>query len=156
MEPHPDAKTIIAAFDQCRAYIFGYAFARDHPHITDTKTANEWIDKGLSLVVAVMVFFEQMNWMHEKFLRYGQGKDRSYLPASLKVFNDNIEAAIRKSKGYEVDNFDKSMSLWRSRCLAWKKNQKLWIVNMWGPPPSEKNNRVPHLIVEELGPFTVP
>lgn len=145
------AEDIIKAFDECREYVFGYAWGRDNPHSSDKGTATEWLTKGLTFVVAVMVFYEQMNWMHEKFLRYGNAKERSYLPASLKVFNDNIETAIRRSKdGGQVDQMDKVMSSWRSRCKAWFKNPALWRVEMWGPEPFKEGSRVPQLILNEF------
>jgi hypothetical protein len=142
---------IIKAFDDVREYVFGYSLGRDNPHASDKETAKSWLESGLTLVVAVIVFSEQMNWMHEKFLRYGHAKDRSYLPASLKVFNENIEAAIRKSKGDGAfDEWEKEISKWRSRCKGWKRKKSLWRHEMWGPEPFEKGSRIPKSILMEL------
>jgi hypothetical protein len=112
--------------------------------------AQKWIDAGITLTVATIVFSEQMNWMHEKFLRFGEGKDRSYLPASLKVFDENIEAAIRRIKtGGQTEPWEGEISKWRSRCKSWKKNT-LWLTEHWGPKPFEAGCRVPRQVLEEL------
>lgn len=149
MELKPE--DIVKAFDECREYIFGYGLGRDNPHVSDNGTAERWVKEGLNLVVAVMVFYEQMNWMHEKFLRFGNGKDRQYLPASLKVFDENIEAAIRRSKGGGQSEFwENGLSQWRSRCRGWLKDKSLWRENMWGAPPFENGTRVPKSVLDEL------
>jgi hypothetical protein len=149
MELKPD--DLIKAFDGVREYVFGYGLGRDNPHKDDKKTAETWIAEGATLLVAIMVFYEQMSWMHEKFLRFGNAKDRSYLPASLKVFNENIEAALRRQKsGGQTDETEKAYSLWRSRCKGWLKDKRLWQINMWGPEPFQEGNRVPKSILQEL------
>lgn len=145
------AEDVIGAFDDCRELIFGIALGRDNPYREDKATAQKWIDGGLTFVVAVCVFFEQMSWMHEKFLRYGQAKERSYLPASLKVFDENIEAAIRKQKGGgQTEFWETEISRWRSRCRGWKRNPQLWNSNQWGPAPFEAGSRIPKAVMEEL------
>lgn len=144
-------KELIKAFDECRDYIFGYSLGRDNPHKDDEATAEHWITAGVTLVVAVMVFFEQMSWMHEKFLRFGGAKDRSYLPASLKVFDDNIAAAIRRSNGGgQSEPWENNIAQWRSRCKAWQRNKSSWISNHWGSEPFEDGCRVPKEILTEL------
>lgn len=149
MELKPD--DIVKAFDECREYIFGYGLGRDNPHKEDKATADRWIKDGLNLVVAVMVFYEQMNWMHEKFLMFGNGKDRKYLPASLKVFDENIEVAIRRSKnGGQTEFWEAEICKWRARCKGWLKDRRLWQENMWGSQPFEAGNRVPKLVLEEI------
>ncbi|MDE2099114.1 MAG: hypothetical protein KGL39_17805, partial [Patescibacteria group bacterium] len=94
----------------------------------------------------------QMNWMHEKFLRYGNGKDRKYFPGTLKLFNENIESAMRKYKnGGQFDEAERSDSRWRARCKAWMKNPNLWQENQWGSAPNTLTTRVPKTIIKELG-----
>lgn len=142
---------VIKAFDDIREYVFGYSFGRDNPHSSDKQTAQEWIEDGLNINIAAAVFYEQMSWMHEKFLRYGGAKERSYLPSSLKVFNDNIEVAIRRSTGKgQIDEWEKEISKWRSRCKGWITNKNLWRIEMWGPEPFEIGTRVPKEILKEL------
>lgn len=141
----------IAAFDEVREHIFGFGLGRDNPHKTDMATAQLWINDGVSLTLATLVFTEQMNWMHEKFVRYGNGKDRSYLPAALKVFDENIETALNKQKnGGHFDNFETEILRWRSRCKSWQKNPNSWIENSWGPKPNEAGNRVPGEVLKWL------
>lgn len=135
---------MISAFDECREYIFGYSWGRDNPHKSDMETAKRWIDEGVTITLAVIVFHEQMTWMHEKFLRFGEAKDRSYLPASLKVFDENIEAAIRRSQsGGQSEFWEGEISRWRARLKGWQKNPTLWNENQWGPPPDADGNRLP-------------
>ena len=149
MELKPD--DIVKAFDDCREYIFGHSIGRDNPHKDDKETAEKWIKDGLTFVVAVMVFYEQMNWMHEKFLRFGNGKDRQYLPASLKVFDENIEAAIRRAKnGGQSDFWERGIAQWRARCNGWIKDKSLWRENSWGAEPFKEGNRVPKQVLDEL------
>jgi len=142
---------IIRAFDDCLDYIFGRALGRDNPHATDAATARKWLADGLTLVIAVIVFHEQMNWMHEKFLRFGNAKDRSYLPSALKVFNDNIETAIRRHQnGGQLDEWDRRDSQWRARVKGWARNPRLWRQDMWGPPPGQPGCRLPRSVLVEL------
>lgn len=142
---------LIKAFDEVREYVFGSKLGRDNPHKDDLATAEKWFSDGLTLIVAVMVFYEQMNWMHEKFLRFGRGTDKSYIPASLKVFDENIEVAVRRSKnGGQTELWENGISQWRSRCKAWTRNGS-WIENMWGPKPFEAGCRVPKEVIKELG-----
>lgn len=149
MELKPD--DLVKAFDECREYIFGYGLGRDNPNKDDKATATKWVEQGLSLVVAVMVFYEQMTWMHEKFLRFGNGKDRQYLPASLKVFDENIEAAIRRAKnGGQTEFWEGEISKWRARCKGWLKDKALWRENMWGVEPFKEGNRIPRQVLDEI------
>jgi hypothetical protein len=91
-----------------------------------------------------------MTWMNEKFLRFGGAKDRSYLPASLKVFDENIETAIRKvQNGGHFDTWESEILRWRSRCKGWKRNPGLWNENAWGPPPSEAGCRAPMEVLKD-------
>ena len=81
---------------------------------------------GADLVLCVMVFTQQMAWMHEKYLRSGHLRDRALIPHSLKVFDENIAAAIRLVKAGGVDDTEKAYSLWRSRVKGWQRNPRLW------------------------------
>lgn len=142
---------VISAFDEVREFIFGHSLGRDNPHASDMATAKRWIGEGLTFVTAVIVFFEQMSWMHEKFLRFGGSKDRSYLPASLKVFDENIDNAIRRSKsGGQSEFWENEISRWRSRCKTWLKKPHLWNTDQWGPHPFESGCRVPKEILEHI------
>jgi len=102
MKPSPEK--IIEAFDVCLVYVYGYRDARDNPHKTDMETATKWIEAGLSVEVACFVFFDRMNWMHEKHLRFHSKSDRTNIPTCLKIFDQNIEAAIRRAKGEHFDD----------------------------------------------------
>jgi hypothetical protein len=142
---------IVSAFDECRDYVFGRSLGRDNPHASDLVTAKRWVSEGLTLTIAVIVFHEQMSWMHEKFLRFGDGKDRRYLPTSLKVFNENIETAIRRMQnGGHFDTWESEILKWRSRCKGWKKDPNLWRAESWGPPPFHDGCMVPREVLKEL------
>ena len=138
-----DAKQIIEAFDVCLIYIYGQRYARENAYKDDTETASQWIKEGITIEIACFVFFKEMSWMHEKFLHWHNSQDRKLIPHSLKVFNENIEAAIRKSTGEEMDEWEKTISLWRARYRGWIKNKSHWQREMWGPEPDEKGTRVP-------------
>ena len=112
-EPHE----IVKAFDECLDLTFGRAFGRDNPQ-DDAATAQRWLDAGATIVQCVMVFTREMAWMHEKYLRSGHLRDRQFIPHSLKVFEDNIQSAVRMAKAGGVDEVDKVDSLWRPRTLA--------------------------------------
>lgn len=142
---------IVSAFDECREYVFGRSLGRDNPHASDITAAKKWIAMGLTLPIAVIVFHEQMTWMHEKFLRFGGAKDRSYLPAALKVFDENIETAIRKvMNGGHFDIWENEVVKWRARCKAWKKHPELWRFEDWGPEPLKRGCRVPRDVLMEF------
>lgn len=142
---------IIEAFDQCLIYVFGQAFARENPHKSDMEIATIWTQSGLSIVLATMVFYDRMNYMHERYLKSGHLKDRQFIPHSLKIFSENIESAIRRQTGDgEFDLWEREISKWRSRCNGWLKNKALWRTEMWGPEPFSSGCRAPHLILRAL------
>lgn len=145
-----DADQIIKAFDQCLDYTFGRSLGRDNPHKSDAETAEHWISEGADLVLCVMVFTRQMGWMHEKYLRSGHLRDRAMIPHSLKVFHDNVLAAVRLAKSGGVDEAERVYSLWRSRVKGWQKNPALWRIEQWGPTPIERGCRVPKSVMAEL------
>jgi hypothetical protein len=128
-----DAAAIVKAFDQCLDYTYGRELGRDNPHKSDIETAQRWVAAGADLVLCVMVFTQQMAWMHEKYLRSGHLRDRALIPHSLKVFDENIAAAIRLVKAGGVDDTEKAYSLWRSRVKGWQRNPRLWRTESWGP-----------------------
>jgi hypothetical protein len=134
---------IVAAFDQCLDYAFGRSLGRDNPHASDISTAQRWIDEGADLVLCIMVFTQQMAWMHEKYLRSGHLRDRSFIPHSLKVFDENIAAAVRVIKAGGVDETEAVYSQWCARVHGWKRNPKTWRTEHWGPAPGEAGCRVP-------------
>lgn len=141
---------IIEAFDECLTYIFGPSFARDNPHKSDMETAKRWAKDGLSVIVATMVFYDRMTYLHERFLRVQDKRDRSLIPHSLKLFDENIEAALRRQKGETVDLWEAELSRWRARCKFWVKNHLSWRESMWGPAPFENGTRVPGAILREI------
>src|SRR5690348_1460581 len=142
--------SIVQAFDQCLDYTFGRSLGRDNPHKSDISTAVRWIDEGADLVLCVMVFTQQMAWMHEKYLRSGHLHDRSFIPHSLKVFDENIAAAIRVMKAGGTDESEIVYSQWRARVKGWKKNADLWRTEHWGPAPGSYGCRVPKSILAEF------
>lgn len=146
----PEADQIIEAFDQCLEYTFGSAFARDNRHKSDVETSQKWITVGADVVLATIVFSKQMDWMHEKFLRSGHLRDRKFIPHSLKVFDENIEMAIRRMNGIGiVDAWEVELSLWRARFKSWQKTG-IWQTEMYGSAPFEPGCRVPKSILEEF------
>ena len=148
METKPE--DIVRAFDVCLVYLYGQRYARDNPHKTDMETATLWIDKGITLEIACFVFFDRMSYLHEKHLKNHDKGDRSDIPHSLKLFDDNIECAIRKIGGDELDEWEKVNNQWRARCRGWKKDRKFWRPEMWGPEPFKEGTRVPNSILNEI------
>jgi hypothetical protein len=96
----PTPAELIEAFDRCLIYIYGQAFARDSPNKTDVETAQRWITLGADQVIVSWVFFDRMSWMHEKYLRQQDRKDRANIPGSLKLFDDNV-AVVFTVRGME-------------------------------------------------------
>lgn len=139
---------IIQAFDACLDYVYGSRYGRDNPHKSDAETAQHWIDDGLTVPVAYFVFHRQMSIMHEKWLR-DDLRDRSHIPHSLKLFDENIEAGIRRANGDEVTPWDMEESKWRSRIKGWKRNPDFWNVDMWGPRPNQLGCRAPCALLKE-------
>jgi hypothetical protein len=139
---------IINAFDHAIIYIYGQRYARDNPHKSDLETAERWIEEGLDLITAAFVFYDRMIWMHEKHLRDRSG-DRTHVPASLKLFDDNITNAIRRANGDEVTDFERQISQWRARMIGFQKNPAFWRADMWGPPPDHPDTRMPKQIINE-------
>jgi hypothetical protein len=138
---------IIAAFDDVLDYVYGHQWGRDNPHASDFATATRWCDLGLTASIACCVFYRQMSLMHERWLR-DEIKNRSNIPHSLKVFNDEIEAAIHRVKHGELSTWELSDSLWLARLRGWKKNPDLWPDNMWGPPPGHPQCRAPKRLMQ--------
>lgn len=148
METTPEQ--IIECFDYCLIYVFGQKYARENPHVGDMDTARSWIDAGANIFLAAYVFFDRMNSMHEKFSHQSfENKDRSNIPGVLKLFDQNILAAIRKSQGDEVTQFEAEMSRWRARVIWFVKKPGAWREEMWGPAPDQPGTRVPQSILRE-------
>jgi hypothetical protein len=139
---------MIEAFDACLDYVYGRRYGRDNPHKSDAETAERWINAGLTVPVACFVFFRQMNVMHEKWLR-DDLRERSHFPHSLKLFDENMEAAIRRAHGDEVTTWDMEESKWRSRLKGWKRNPTFWNVENWGPRPDQPGCRAPRSLLAE-------
>jgi hypothetical protein len=142
---------IIEAFDHILVYIYGASYARDNPNKTDLETATRWADEGLDLVTASCVFFDRMSWMHEKHLRWHDKGDRTNVPGSLKVFDENIEAAIRRvaTGSGDMDEWERSDSQWRARVKMFVGN-RYWLEDHWGAPPGQPGCRVPQSIMREF------
>jgi hypothetical protein len=140
---------IIAAFDECLDYVYGRQYGRDNAHSSDMATALRWCNMGLTVPISCFVFYRQMNLMHERWLR-DTIKDKSHIPHSLKVFDENIEAAIRRAKGGDVSSWDLAESQWRARIKGWINNPLRWTENMWGPPPNHPGCRAPASLINEL------
>jgi hypothetical protein len=145
IEPSP----IIEAFDACLEYVYGRCYGRDNPHKSDVETAKRWITAGLTVPVACFVFYRQMNLMHEKWGR-DELRDRSHIPHALKVFDENIEAGIRRAKDGALSAWDMAESQWRARVKGWLKRPELWNADMWGPPPGVEGCRAPRSVLVEV------
>jgi hypothetical protein len=149
----PDIKPqqIIDVFDRTLTYIYGSAYARENPSKNDHKTASAWISEGLDPVVAAWIFWDRMSWMHEKFLHHHDKADRTNIPGSLILFDENIRSAVRRvnTGSHEVDSVDRILSQWRARVQGWI-SKKIWIPEMWGPEPFQSGNRVPRTVLEEF------
>ena len=130
-------------------YVYGSRYGRDNPHSTDAAVAGHWFQLGLTVPVACFVFYRQTNLMHERWLR-DDLKDRSHIPHSLKIFDENIDIAIRRAKVGEQTAWETSEIQWVARLRGWKKNPKRWIENMWGPPPNQTGCRAPESLLREL------
>jgi hypothetical protein len=141
---------LIDVFDRILIYVYGLRFSRDNPHKSDSATAQLWTSLGCDIVIASIVLFDRMNAMHERHLRIVDKEDRSNIPGTMKVFTENIEAALRRQSGEEVDSADKAYSQWRSRVKGWKSNVDLWRLEHWGPPPFADGCRVPKSVLAEF------
>lgn len=140
-----EAEEIVKLFDECREYVFGYGEGRDNYYADDLETAKSWIDGGVNYFLAAIVFYEQMTWMHEKYLKF---RDRKHMPSSLKVFDENIKTAIRRQKnGGNFESWEQEIAQWAARYRTWQK-KRLWDYNNWGPDPSQSGTRVPKSVLK--------
>lgn len=144
---------IIKAFDEVLDYVYGRRWGRDYQHKSDEETARSWCAEGLTVPLATMVFFNRMNYMHEKWLRQSNLSDRSNIPHSLKIFDENIHSAIRRAQngGSEIEPWELIESQWRARVLFWL-TEKIWNEDMFGPSPDDSACRTPHRLLIELLP----
>lgn len=149
-KPTPDQ--IIAAFDECLDFVYGRRWGRDYRHKSDVETAQRWVAAGITIPIASIVFYQRMTYMHEKWMGNHDLSDRSKIPHSLKLFDENIEAAIRRvaAGGAEVDMWEQAQSQWRARISFWLKKPESWRVEMWGEPPGHSDCRAPHSLLAEL------
>jgi hypothetical protein len=141
---------LIEVFDRILVYVCGNRYARDNPHATDMATATQWAKDGCDAVIAAIVLYDRMSAMHERHLHAVDKTDRTNVPGTLKLFTENIEAALRRQSGEELDSVDKAYSQWRSRVKGWKKNGKLWRIEDWGPAPHQPGCRVPKSVLAEF------
>jgi hypothetical protein len=150
-EPMKECKPeeLIEVFDRILVYIFGNRYARDNPHATDMATAKLWAEQGCDAVIAAIVLYDRMSAMHERHLHTVDKTDRTNVPGTLKLFTDNIEAALRRESDAEVDECEKWYSQWRSRLTSWKK-KGLWLTEMWGPKPDQDGCRAPKSLISEF------
>lgn len=148
----PTCEDIIAAFDECLDFVYGRRWGRDNMHKTDMQTAQEWILAGVTVPLATIVFHTQMVRMHERWLHQHDLSDRSNIPGCLKIFDENIESAIRRqlAGGAELDVWEQVDSQWRARVKGWIKNPNAWNIDMWGPLPNANDCRVPKRVIAEL------
>jgi hypothetical protein len=140
---------LIETFDRILIYVYGQRHARDNPHATDKATAMLWASLGCDVVIASIVLYDRMNAMHERHLHAVDKNDRTNVPGTMKVFTENVEAALRRESGKEIDASEKWYSQWRSRLTPWKKN-KLWLNEMWGPRPNQAGCRAPKSLLSEI------
>lgn len=149
--PDTTPAQIIDVFDRTLIHIYGSTYARENPSKNDHKTAATWIAEGLDPIVAAWVFWDRMSWMHEKSLRHHDKSDRTNIPGSLILFDENIRSALRRinTGSHEIDGVDRVYSQWRSRLNSWQK-AKIWLDDMWGPNPDNPECRVPRSVLVEL------
>lgn len=141
---------IIASFDEILDYVYGRRYGRDNPHKSDEQTAHKWIEEGITLAIATAVFYHRMSQMHERFLRQPDDRDRSNIPGSLKVFDENIESAIRRVKNEgQADPWESIDARWRARIGSFLKTS-LWHPDLWGPSPDEFGFRGPSRLLTEM------
>ena len=149
------AKAVVEAFDEILDYVYGRSRGRDWHHKDDLKTAQEWIDKGLTLPIACVVFHHRMVIMHEAWLRRPPN-DREAVPHSLKFCSEHIDTAIRRSKrGGDFSQWEQTEMQWRNRIKAWLKGHS-WYENLWGAVPGDPYCRVPKSLIRELVPAVLP
>jgi hypothetical protein len=141
---------LISVFDRILVYVYGARYASDNPHKSDAATAELWASLGCDVVIASIVLYDRMNAMHERHLRIVDKEDRSNIPGTLKVFTDNIGAALRRQSGEEIDGAEKAYSQWRARVKGCKKNANLWMLEQWGPAPNQPGCRVPRSVMAEF------
>lgn len=152
----PTADQIIASFDQIVDYVYGRRYGRDNPHITDQKTAETWIEQGLTLPIACAVFMRQLSVMHEHWLRQVDHTDRKNIPTTLKFFDEKIQTAIMKiEQKFENEYIDVEGEKWRNRIGFWLKGYA-WYENLWGPVPGEPGCRAPSRLLAEMLPPVLP
>jgi hypothetical protein len=144
-----EAQKLIETFDRILVYVYGVRYARDNPHKSDAETASLWASLGCDVVIAAIVLFDRMIAMHERHLRIVDKSDRTHIPCTMKVFTENIEAALRRQSGGEIDEIEKTYSLWRSRVAGWRKKPTLWLTEMWGPEPFAPGCRVPRSVLAD-------
>lgn len=143
---------IIEAFDACLEFIWGQRYGRDNPHASDMKTAKAWVEQGLTVPIASIIFYKNMDRMHERWLHNIDPKDRKNLPALLSIFDDNIQAALnRVAIGGEFDAWEAEIGRWRARFIGWK-NGREWNYEQWGPRPDQTGTRIPKEILTGLKP----
>ena len=144
---------VIKAFDETLDFVFGRSRGRDYPAREDVKFAQEWIDAGLTLTVAYCVFYHRMNIMHEYWLKQIDHRDNKNIPATLKFFDENIQAGIARQKagGEPIAVWEQSESQWRARIKGFY-SQGLWLHDMWGPSPKNPDCRAPSRLLVELEP----
>jgi hypothetical protein len=145
-----EARNLIETFDRVLVYVYGARYARDNPHKSDMETATLWASLGCDSVIAAIVLFDRMSAMHERHLRVVDKSDRTHIPCTMKVFTENIEAALRRQSGAEIDDMEKVYSLWRSRIAGWRKKPTLWLTEMWGPVPFQPGCRAPRSVLSEF------
>lgn len=141
---------IIAAFDEILDYVYGRNRGRDYESKDDAKYAQDWIDQGLTIPIASAVFYQRMEMMHERWLRNHDPHSQVNYPAVLKLFHENIFAALNRVKqgGEQLAVWELSESKWKARLNGWY-GKKLWNRDMFGPTPDEPDCRCPPRLMAE-------
>lgn len=135
MQPTPDQ--IISAFDDALAFFWGAR--REYVNRHDEKYAKAWIEAGLTLTLASIVFGLQMGRMFH---------DEKEVPTSIGIVDSDIIAGIDRMEGKVVDDWEKDISRWRIRVRAFK--EKGFWYDSWGERPPH-NPMVPVSVMAEFG-----
>lgn len=131
------AESIIEAFDTCVSFYWGKKRERVNRH--DAKHAKEWLQRGVTLTLCIIVFTRQLEKMFN---------DEKEPPTSIGYIGDDVFAAIDRSNGNYLDDWEKDISKWRARVRLFKENGG-WC-EWWGEKPP-KNPLIPKKVLIESG-----
>lgn len=128
---------IIKAFDDCVCFFWGSA--REYVNRHDAKHAQEWIARGATMTICVLVFSRQLEKIYH---------DEKSAPTSIGYIGDDVMAAIDRMNGKVIDDIEKDISRWRFRLRAFQE-KGIWH-EFWGDKPP-RNIMIPRSLLTEFG-----